>query len=182
MSTHYYNKFINFFERHELYDKRLFEYLRLHSILFDYRDTDHRPFIGCFYTTEKGKLKKINLIVPYIDNDITTLINIHEYTHAITVFPYMHKNFIEDNNACEILPLLYERIYLEENKDNKKLKEHITAINKIIEESNNPEITKYKIALNMQEQLLDYYNSGHTNIRDLNKKAKKLVKKQNCNL
>lgn len=181
MSTHYYNKFIDFFERHELYNKETFDYLRTHSILFDYRDTDHRPFIGCFYTTKNGKLEKINLVVPYIDSDITTLINIHEYTHAITVFPYMHKSFTEDN-ACEILPLLYERIYLEENKDNEKLREHITAINKIIKESNNSEITKYKIALNMQNELLDYYNSGHTSIDELNKKAKKLIRKQNCNL
>ena len=181
MNINYYQKFIDFFERHKLYDKETFDYLREHSILFDYRDTDYHPFMGCFYITKKNKLEKINLIVPYIDNDITASINIHEYTHGIVAYNYMNKPFAEDI-TIEILPLLYERIYLEENKDNERLERHVTNINKIAEASNSPEIAKYKIALNMQDDLLDYYYSGHTSIKELDKKARKLVKKQNCNL
>ncbi len=181
MNLNYYYKFINFFEKQNLYNKETFDYFRSNSILFNYLDTDYHPFIGCYYTTKNKKVNKINLIVPYIDNDVTTLINIHEYTHAIILYQYMNKIFPEDITT-EILPLLYERIYLEENKDNKVLQEHISAINKRIVTSNNSEITKYKIALDIQNNLLEYYNNGHKNIKELHRRIKKLVKKQNCNL
>lgn len=181
MGENYYYKFINFFQRQNLYNKEAFDYFRNNSILFDYLDTDYHPFIGCFYIEQKGILKKINLIVPHINNDITVLINIHEYTHALILYQYINKVF-QDDITTEILPLFYERLYLEENKDNIFLQEHINNINKRITESNTQEIIKYKIALDIQNDLLEYYNSSSKDIKKLISKAKKLVKKQNCNL
>ena len=181
MNSNYYYKFINFFQRQNLYNKEMFNYFRNNSILFDYLDTDYHPFIGCFYTTKNKKVNKINLIVPHINGDITILINIHEYTHAIILYQYMNKIFPEDITT-EILPLLYERIYLEENKYNNILQEHVNTINKRIATYNNPEVKKYKIALDIQNVLLQYYNNGHKDIKELQAKAKELIKRQNCNL
>lgn len=181
MSSHYYNKFIDFFERHELYDKEIFDYLRAQSILFDYRDIDLRSRIGFFFLAEKGILREINLVLPFIDSDVTTVINIHEYTHGIIACKYINR-VIKEDIVSETLPHLYERIYLEENKDNEKLREHISYRNNIIINSTDPQSKKYKQALMVQDQLLDYYYNGHTSIKDLNKKAKKLIRKQNCNL
>ena len=178
MNINYYQKFIDFFERHELYDKETFDYLKNNTQLFDYRDTDQHGFIGCFYLTKKGILQKINLILPFIDSDITTLINIHEYTHGIIAYKKIN-SILTENIVNETLPLLYERIYLEENKDNENLREHINNLNRRIINSTDPESKKYKQALSTQDQLLDYYYSGHTSIKDLNKKAKKLIRKQN---
>lgn len=180
MSLNYYQKFIDFFKRHGLYNQEVFDYLRKNSIQFDYRDTDYQPLIGCFYLTKGNKLTKINLIVPYINNDITVLINIHEYIHGIIAYKYINKRFSEDLNS-ETLPILYERIYLEENKDNQTLRKHFDSINDVINESNSTDIMKYKIALSIQEKLFDYYTSKHPNIKELSSKAKKLTKKQNCN-
>ena len=66
-------KFFNFFQRQNLYNEEMFNYFRKNSILFDYRDEDYHPFIGCFYLTKNKKVNKINLVVPFIDSDITVL-------------------------------------------------------------------------------------------------------------
>lgn len=181
MSPNYYQKFIDFFKRHGLYSQEAFDYLRKNSIQFDYRDTDYHSFIGCFFLTQRDKLTKIDLIVPYINNDITALINIHEYTHGIIAYRYINKRVPEDFTS-ETLPMLYERIYLEENKDNQALRNHVASINNLIKESNCPDIIRYKIALSMQEELFAYYANGHQNIKELSAKTKKLTRKQNCNL
>ena len=176
MNTNYYLKFIDFFQRHNLYNEELFHYFRNNSILFDYLDTDYHPFIGCFYTAKKKKVNKIRLIVPYTDSDITNSINIHEYTHAIILYQYINKIFPE-NNTTEILPMFYERLYLEENKNNALLQEHTDAINKRITLSNDPEIIKYRLALAMQDELLEYYSKGDIDIKKLTAYAKKRAKR-----
>lgn len=171
MANSAYTKFIDFFKRHNLYDEKIFNYLRENSVMFDYRDEDSRPFIGCYYTYSKDdKLKKISLCVPFIDDDITILINIHEYIHGILMYNkigYKYKAGID----CEVLPMLYERIFVEETQ-NEKLKEYLKYLNKNILESSNPE---YQLALNVQDELLEEYNKNKK-IKTLNKKIKKLTK------
>lgn len=176
MANEAYQKFINFFQKHNLYDKEIFDYLRLNSILFDYHDEDTRPFIGCYHILDKDlKLKKIQLCIPFIMDEKTILINIHEYTHGILLYKYLNKK-IKINNDCETLPLLMERIYLEENP-NQELKEYIEKLNTKIQKDTSIEAQKYKIALSIQEELLTYYNKTH-NFDKVKNKSKKLYRKQ----
>ena len=90
MNTNYYNKFINFFKEQNLYNEEMFTYFGNNSILFDYRDEDYHPFIGCFYLTKDNKVTKISLVVPYLNSEVSTLINIHEYTHAIILYKHLN--------------------------------------------------------------------------------------------
>ena len=133
------------------------------------------PFIGCFYLTKNKKVNKITLVVPYIDSDITTVINIHEYIHAIILYNHLNKIYSENDNS-EILPMFYERLYFEENKDNESLSEHINILNRRINEGQDSKIIKYKIASDIQKELLNYYNKGHTSLQELNSKVKRLTK------
>ena len=91
------------------------------------------------------------------------------------MYNYLDKIFPEDK-SIEILPMFYERLYFEENKSNKDLQEHINSLNKRIIESKSPEIEKYKLAKDIEEELLKYYMNGHTSLEELNSQAKKLIK------
>ena len=65
----------------------MFEYFSKHTQIIDYKDEEQRCFIGCFYVFEKNKkLTKIYLKLPYIYDEITMLINIHEIIHAIELY------------------------------------------------------------------------------------------------
>ena len=168
-----YREFINFFKRHNLYNKETFDYLSKNSIQFDYLDEDKHPYIGYHYLTdEEGNLSKIILFVPYIDSDYTTLINIHEYIHGIILYNKLGKRYKQENDA-EILPLLYEKIYLLE-KQNKSLELLQENLNKRITETSPIE---YKIALDVQNEMLNYYYECNPEFNKLEQKAKKLAKR-----
>ena len=90
--NNYYNDFIKFFKKHNLYNEEIFNYIQKNRTLFDYRDEDQRIFIGCYYICNKqGILQKINICVPFINDPITLLINIHEYIHAIESYKNISK-------------------------------------------------------------------------------------------
>lgn len=166
----YYQKFINFLKEHNLYNEEIINYWQKNKLVFDYLDDEKRQLIGCFYIIEKGKLKNIKIIVPFIDDDKTILINIHEYIHLLLLYPKIYKK-CNIGIDSEILPLFYERIYIEENKTEELLNYYNYINNFIIQQQQK----EYIIALNLSKQLLEIYNND--NIYKLEKKAKKLVKK-----
>ncbi|MGN1342477.1 MAG: hypothetical protein ACI4VL_04560 [Bacilli bacterium] len=69
---------------------------------------------------------------------------------------------------------MYEKIYLNENP-NEELERYVNMLNQKIIESNQIE---YKIALDLQNELLEYYYKIR-NFNKLESKAKKLSKKYN---
>lgn len=172
MANIYYEKFINFFKNIGLYDENAFNYLRENSILFDYKDEDQRNMTGYhYYLNKERNLSKINLFVPFIDSEKTLLINIHEYTHGLMLYNYLGKKY-KHPKYSEVLPILLEKIYIEENQSEE--------LNKF-EKSLNNQITKnspieYKIALELQDELYNYYNK-EKNINKLNKQIKKLTRR-----
>lgn len=177
MTTNYYNEFINFFKKHNLYNKEIFDYINSNSIKFDYRDDEKRPFIGCYYICNKRDiLQKINICVPFIDSPITLLINIHEYIHAIELYKRIGKKY-EQKETEETLPILYELLYFEENPS-KELEHHLIYLNSKI---NNDSKESYKIALSIKNELLKYYKEANPNLTKLQRKAKKLSKKYQRN-
>lgn len=166
----YYQKFINFLKEHHLYDEQMYEYWYINSIRFDYREEEKRDFISTFYKYNKKKLDKIWSIVPFIDNDITVLINIHEYVHFVVLYNKLGKkcNIKKD---CEVLPLFFEKIYINEN-NNLKLLEYYDYLNNFIVNNGKEE---YLLALDLIDDLVNYYDNQ--NIDKLNSKVKKLVLK-----
>ena len=173
MEKNYYYEFINFFKKHNLYNKEMFEYINRNSTKIDYHDEEQRAFIGCYYICNKQNiLQKIKICVPFIDSPITVLINIHEYLHAIELYNKIGKTY-KNQDTKETLPMLYEQLYFEENRD-KKLEEHLKYLNKKIK---NDSDKSYKIALAIQKELLSYYKETSPTLEKLQKQAKKLSKK-----
>lgn len=161
MPNNSYIKFINFFKEHKLYDEEIFTYLRENSIMFDYLDTDQRPLVGTYYTFDKRqRLNKIILYVPFIKDEITIVTNIHEYTHGLLAYNNLNKKYTLKENPSPTL----ER--------------YIQYLDTKILESKNKEDYRYKIALDIQSELLKYYNANN-DFEKLKTKSKKLYRKYN---
>lgn len=161
---------IDFFKRHNLYEEEMFKYLSENSMMVDYLDEEQRAFIGCFYILNKrGILDRIQLNIPYVYNDETALINIHEIVHGILYYQKLGKKFKKDITV-EALPMLYEKLYILENPSEEFIK-YGEYLDRIIEE--NPQ-KEYKFGLDVREELLKNYNY---NIKKMSKKVKRLSRK-----
>ena len=170
MENNYYEKYINFLKKYNLYNEEIIKYIRRNSTPIDYLEEELRCLIGCYYTYDKNKrLKKINITVPYFKSEITTLINIHEYIHVYIAYPYLYKKY-KITKEEEMLALLYEQLYYLDNQT-PYLKEAIDILNRQILTS---EKTEYKIALQYKQELLNYYTNEKPTFKKLQRKAKKL--------
>lgn len=172
MEPKLYNEFINFFIEKGLYNEITFDYLRNNSKIIDYIDKEARQEIGCYHITKNQILKGVCICVPMIKDYKTLLINIYVYTHAIQLCKQMGKK-IDSKMNNQILPMLYERIYVEENP-NSILIEYIDTLNNYTKEHGPKED---QISLGIQKELLEYYNSEKPSFEKLQKKAKKLSKR-----
>ena len=161
---------IEFFKRHNLYEKEMFDYFSKNSTMIDYDDEEQRIFIGTFYGVNKNnnKLVYIHLNIPYVYDDKTMLISIHEFIHAILLYKNINKKLKLDI-SYESLPMLYESIYINE-KNNKNLLEYRNYLDSLI----TPNEKAYMFGLTVRDELYHNYNY---NIDKMNKLVKKLVKK-----
>lgn len=172
MQKNYYKIFIEFLKSHNLYNEEAMKYLQEKGTFFDYLEEENRDYIGCFFAIDANKkLKKIILCVPYIKDEETLIINIHEYTHALLYYKHLGKR-ISLKNDIEILPMMYEKLYIEESKSNTG-KRYVEFLNSKI--TKNSEL-KYRIALQVQQDMLEYYKY-EKEPEKLQIKAKKLTKK-----
>ena len=171
----YYRKFIDFLIEHNIYNKEELDYYESNRIQFDYQDKEQRDFIGCYCSLKDNILIKINIIVPFIDDDKTLLINIHEYIHFILFYPHLNKK-CRIGIDKEVLPIYYERIFIEENKT-KELEAYYKYLKyRII--SNDDKA--YLLALKVTDILLE--KQKEENIYKMEKRVKKLSKKINKQL
>jgi len=169
----YYEEYINFLKKHNIYNKEILNYQKYHTYIVDYRDEDERKLIGCSFITSKYNiLKQINLCIPTLNSKIAILINIHEYIHLLTKYKYLNKKFKLTDNI-EILPILYETLYVLETND-EALTNYYNKLNETIKKDSQK---KYQIALIVKEELLNYYNENSPTYKKLEHKAKKLTKK-----
>ena len=165
---------IDFFKRHNMYDEKMFEYLQENSTMVDYKDPEQRPFIGCYYIQGKNNiLQKIVLYVPYVYDNTTALIDIHEITHGIENYYKIGKKF-EKNITVEALPLLYEKLYILENPTD----ELIEYGRYLDEKADRHREIQYRFALKIRDELLSNYNY---NMKKMEKKVKKLSRKYHEN-
>lgn len=161
---------INFFKKHNLYEKETFDYIDKNSTMIDYRDEDQRMFIGTFYGVNKhnNKLVYIHINVPFIYDDRTMLINIHEFVHAILLYKYIDKK-IKLGIDYEALPMLYEKIFINE-VNTEEIVKYGRWLDSLIANKNE----EYVFGLNVREELLKNYDYD---INKMNKLVKKLAKK-----
>lgn len=172
MEESYYTKFINFFKNYGLYDEKMFNYIWRHSVFYNDLETECNDCTGIYYIFDKNKkLLKFNLIVPYIDNEKTLFINIHEYMHAIYAYYNLGQKIIIDETT-EVLSLLFENLYLDEFYS-KSLDEYKNKLNII---RNNSCEEKYIVGLKIADELLINYKKN-LSLKELNKKSKRLLKK-----
>ena len=167
----YHSKVVDFFKKHNLYEEKMFDYLQNQSTMVDYQNPDERIFIGCYYSLDKkSKLKKITLYLPYVYDEKTMLINIHEITHGIENYQKLGKRF-KNNITIETLPLLYEKIYIQE-ANNEELTQYGKMLDKIILEK---EKNEYVFGLRAREELIRNFNNE--DIDKMSKKCKRLIRK-----
>lgn len=160
----YNEELISFFKRHNLYDEEMFKYLQSNTTILDYHNEEQRDFIGCFYTfVNNNILKSIHLNIPYVYDDITMLINIHEIIHGIELYKHLNKK-TKITNMCEVLPILYEKIYIEEtNNDN--LRKYYEQVNNNIGRKDK----RYKLAFSIVDNLYKQYDYNYEKVKKLSK-------------
>ena len=162
----YNEKIIDFFKRHNMYDEKKFQYLQDNSTMIDYRNVEERAFIGCFYIlNKKEELERLQINIPYVYDDITALINIHEIVHGIENYSKLGKKFKKDI-TIETLPILYEYIFITESQSS-ELKSYGKYLDKMIETSNELE---YLFALKVRLELLNKYQYNMKKMQKLTKK------------
>ena len=146
---------ISFFKECNLYEEELFNYLNKHTFHFDYGIEDNRVFTGFFPGIDKdGVLKKFMVSVPFVVDEITMLINIHEYTHAIENYYRLGKKYKKDK-FVEVLPMMFELLYIKKHPS-KELEEYENHLNSCITRNNE----EYLLGAKMQEILADNYYSN----------------------
>ena len=166
----YYEKYITFLKKHNIYNENIINHMNLYCTYFDYIDEEKRDFIGCFYTEDKyNRINKIHAFIPHIDSDITLLINLHEYIHLVILHDHLGKKYKRDHDE-EILPMFYELLYYTENPT-KELEIQIKNLNNEIKE-NSP--LQYKIALEKRKEIFKYYKKNNPSFKQLQEKLKNL--------
>ena len=167
----YNNDLIDFFKRHNIYEAEMFKYLSEHSTMIDYDIEEYRPFVGCFpKLTKDNHLIDVYLNMPYVKNNTTMLISIHELVHGIECYQNIGKIYKKDITV-ETLPLLYEKIYIQENND-PELTKYGKYLDNIILTNNQEE---YLFGLKNRDYLLRKYDY---NISKMQKAVKKLAKRR----
>ncbi len=166
------NNFFEFLHHHNIYDDKTYKYYLNNANNFDYYNEDmFRNYIGCSFVTNKNNiLKQIVPVVPYLVDDITTLINIHEYVHTLNVYERLNKKF-KTSIYDEILPIFYEKLFVLENS-NPKLNNYERFLDKIAADNDDE---KYLLGIKVSNDLLNNYNNDNFNKMSI--KAKKLSKK-----
>lgn len=165
---------IDFFKRHNMYDFETFRYIEQNLDIIDYEDEDLRMFIGCGLKHNlKDKLLGFRVCIPYPNNHKTMLIAIHELTHAIEAYNHLDKKFKKDA-YIEIMPILMEKVYIEESCDS-KVQEFGNYLDCLID---NESDISYRCALSVRDEL---YNNYNNNYKKTSKKAKRLAKRYQRN-
>lgn len=166
----YNDDIIEFFKKHNLYEKEMFEYLEDKTDMVDYQMEEDRSYIGCAYSIDRktNKLVNFRICIPFCYDDKTTLIGIHEIAHGI--WAYKHLNKRVNDIEIELFPMLLEKIYLMENPST-ILKNYTAYLDSTIDEEVDE---KYRFALSNRDTLLNDKIDGFNSI---NKRTRRLVRK-----
>ena len=146
-------KFINFLKKTEIYNEKLLDYL---NDKIEIKDLSEAPkdlslgalrignnvskleelddyvhsiyFLGTFIEVDDDNiLRNIYVRVPKMTNDISVGMNIYEYVKALMLYRNLGKEYQEDKYE-DLMPTLYELVYLKENDQEDYLNLYLEAI------------------------------------------------------
>lgn len=165
------NLFFEFIHKHGIYDEKVFKYYLDNAYTFDYYNEEFLiPAIGCTLIIKNKILKEITPIIPNEVDEITSLINVHEYVHTLCLYSRLNKRWKKEAYD-EVLPIFYEKLFIKEY-GNTNLENYGNILdNAAIKDGNKEYITSIKVC----DELLSNYK--HDGIDCISKKAKKLYKK-----
>lgn len=145
-----YNEFISFLKKYNIYDEEIINSFFNNAFIYEF-ETETIGFNMCVYAIDNDNhLVDIKACIPYISNYKTMLINIHEYVHYYMMYKKLGQKVIIGRN-CELLPMLYEKIFIIE-KNNEDLNKYDDYLNQIIKKEKNPD---YLYALEYREKLIN---------------------------
>ena len=121
------DKYINFLKKYDLYREDIFDYKKDKTKYIDYRQEKSEYFIGVFPNIDNGIIKDIKMTVPYIIDNYSIAINIHEYIHILNLFDYIGKEYVFSNYE-DLLPVFYELVFAKENNDINYINERINYL------------------------------------------------------
>ena len=156
-------EFISFLKEHHVYDEEIVNSFYNNAFRYNVEEVVF-GFNMCMYVMDDNDvLIDLKACIPCISNYKTMLINIHEYIHYYMMYKKLGKKVVIGRNR-ELLPLLYEKIYILE-KDDKALNKYGERLDNIIIKENNSD---YVYALEYRDKLIDlFYKCGK--IKKLNK-------------
>ena len=120
-------KYINFLKKYDLYREDIFEYMKDKTKYIDYRLDESKRFYGVFTNIENGIIKDIRVMVPYIVDDTSISIRIHEYIHVLKLYDYLNKEYVFTDYE-DLLPVFYELVYAKENNNYDYINERIDEL------------------------------------------------------
>ena len=120
-------KYINFLKKYDLYREDIFEYMKDRTKCVDYRLDESKRFYGVFTNIENGIIKDIRVMVPYIVDDTSISIRIHEYIHILKLYDYLNKEYVFTDYE-DLLPVFYELVYAKENNNYDYINERIDEL------------------------------------------------------
>ena len=120
-------KYINFLKKYDLYREDIFEYMKDKTKYIDYRLDESKRFYGVFTNIENGIIKDIRVMVPYIVDDTSISIRIHEYIHVLKIYDYLNKEYVFTDYE-DLLPVFYELVYAKENNNYDYINERIDEL------------------------------------------------------
>ena len=107
---------VNFFKKHNLYDKKMFSYFEAYGEMVDYYDPNENYTIGVGHDMRDGKLNRFSVVLPIPVDEISTTACIFHLTEAIEAYKHLGKEF-DSKVSVEAIPMLYEKLYVEEAND-----------------------------------------------------------------
>lgn len=117
MSQEMYFLFENFLKRHELFNEKVYNYIKDNSVLVKYKNIEDFSSIGCSIVLDrKGRLSQVIPIVPLPKNKKMVAINIFIYVQAMILIPNIGKVF-DENSYNNILPFVFQRLFILENSN-----------------------------------------------------------------
>lgn len=167
-------KIVEFFKKHNLYDREMFGYLYSECQFVDYYDHDVNFMVGCPPKTNKytNKIEGFSLVLPYAWDERTILVSIHELAHAIYWYKKMGQKYnkAKDEIEVELFPMLVERTYVEENLT-KGLASYEAFLDGTIDSNDAPQ---YRFAIESRDQ---FSSSDIEDFVKLDKATKKLARR-----
>ncbi len=93
------DRIIEFFKSENMYDEEIFNYIKERTHI--YPSSTDIPFFGCYPKVKNSVLVDFNLIIPEIKTLKNLLVSIHEFTHALDLYPELGKYYVETNQKIK---------------------------------------------------------------------------------